>query len=854
MIVHKLFNNVMFMFMTMTIANTMASMTSLCPPSRPSHTTCQSIGNKWNSLKSLIESASDGDTLNLCGFIAEKSDKEDPIILKQEITITCAEGQICILRGNGKHFEIKGKNAKVTIQGFEFYDATDSAIYLKQQSNGSVHLFCDCIFKKNRSDLRGGAARIWTGAKARFESCQFIENHANNGGAIYANSDAVVEIYDSTFDSNLADLLGGAVRASSTGLVNIASSTFIDNDAGQGSVVVVDGAQQWIDGGRNIVTNEVECEVLSFDPNECLGNFVVVSTQVPSLSPSNSPSNSPSSTPTLAPSFNPTPKKSSFPSSRPTAASSMSPSPSSFPSSTPSNVVSSSPSSMPTTSSLPTATTRTTTETAMPSTMPSSVQSAVPSAVPFAVPSTLPSAMPTTVPSSVPSFEQSAIPSSTLSSAPSADNNSTAAGRGGGDISFLLDGPDVDDVKPLGYFNYDINDPLYGPNVWATIPANETSEYAYWIGYQDYIRPELDNNRCDSMSHKQSPIDINQDVIKAQCKEYHQIRGYGGDFELSNEDIEKQILPNKLRLVYPYRNSSIDLLPAADIPKGWGKHMDVLHIDVKIPSDHTINGTRYAAEYRIYHLQGHGRKFGDEKDYNRGAAVITVLIDLDDDDDNINDHFQQFLNAFEEKFSDDAYECAQKQQRRRRQQQQQQQTLQTQQDYSYQYEDNNNSNGQWTTRRGIRSSTQSSRNLAPSRWNPYDESLLRSIWFYGYWGSLTEPPCTEFIHWRIIDTPAIISKGQFQQLQSLLYNHVDPDTCEFTSNHYEGGDDNNDHPEGYARPQQDAQGRDVWQCSCVDFLSDDTREAECRRNCLKPLGSGNKDQDCSSIDGILPPV
>ena len=28
--------------------------------------------------------------------------------------------------------------------------------------------------------------------------------------------------------------------------------------------------------------------------------------------------------------------------------------------------------------------------------------------------------------------------------------------------------------------------------------------------------------------------------------------------------------------------------------------------------------------------------------------------------------------------------------------------------------------------------------------DPWDPEIMRSIWFYGYEGSLTEPPCTEF--------------------------------------------------------------------------------------------------------------
>ena len=30
-------------------------------------------------------------------------------------------------------------------------------------------------------------------------------------------------------------------------------------------------------------------------------------------------------------------------------------------------------------------------------------------------------------------------------------------------------------------------------------------------------------------------------------------------------------------------------------------------------------------------------------------------------------------------------------------------------------------------------------------WNPFDEDIVRSLWFYGYEGSLTEPPCSGMI-------------------------------------------------------------------------------------------------------------
>ena len=95
------------------------------------------------------------------------------------------------------------------------------------------------------------------------------------------------------------------------------------------------------------------------------------------------------------------------------------------------------------------------------------------------------------------------------------------------------------------------------------------------------------------------------------------------------------------------------------------------------------------------------------------------------------------------------------------------------------------------------------------------EWIMTSDWFFGYEGSLTEPPCTEFLEWRIIDTPALISREQLTQMKRILFNHVGED-CQRTSVHSE--------EYGVARPLQSYNDRLVHRCMCRDFLGDESRK------------------------------
>jgi hypothetical protein len=113
-----------------------------------------------------------------------------------------------------------------------------------------------------------------------------------------------------------------------------------------------------------------------------------------------------------------------------------------------------------------------------------------------------------------------------------------------------------------------------------------------------------------------------------------------------------------------------------------------------------------------------------------------------------------------------------------------------------------------------------------SLWNPFHRDIQKTIHFWGYTGSLTEPPCAGQTMWRIMDVPVQISMEQSNQMQNILFNNRDGATCSFTSNHYQGS---------VARPVKNP--IPYYKCTRQDYKSDDEREICGEQGCAIPLST-----------------
>ena len=381
---------------------------------------------------------------------------------------------------------------------------------------------------------------------------------------------------------------------------------------------------------------------------------------------------------------------------------------------------------------------------------------------------------------------------------------------------------------PNTYFNYDTRPTAqYGPghagvvlkdnafavgysnNQWdhvATDPYwNEFGNDGGWGPWKGTLANHgIHRNRCGKVG-MQSPIDLRPNDA-GYCEEHHEVRSRPGDFRVSGDKVDKQILPHALRLVYP-RRPCADFVnnvtcmepdpPHADFPEGWGNTADVMHIDIKVPSEHLIRGERFDGEMQIFHLHPGRRRMPVQSVVIRATA------------DGYNYYFQAALDAFADQYRENQAKCGKNRRLGR----------QLVQDFEnaieYQAASEFHDYQTWADYSTDLDHPDYEANVAERKlqigiWDPYHVKLIPTIWFYRYDGSLTHPPCSEWVTWLVCDKPMIISVNQLETLKTILFTNVD-DKCRRTSAHFE---------HSVARPIQETAGRPVWQCKPSDFGPD----------------------------------
>lgn len=491
-------------------------------------------------------------------------------------------------------------------------------------------------------------------------------------------------------------------------------------------------------------------------------------------------------------------------------------------------------------------------------------------------------------------------------------------------------------------------------NAWSTV--RNSREYEYW---KDFNMNRTLGNRCASTPKRtQSPIDLCETHVNTECHEHHQIRNRvsfnsmfqnhrtmyqlknpfafvisntkGGEFNLDDAEMELQILPSKLRIKYSRENSQLDednglIPPHSDFPLNWNGYISAVHIDIKIPSEHTFCGKRYAGEYQIFFY--HPKR--------KQPIVQSVLIEIHPKD-RPHLHFQKVLNEWQAIFDWKHLECRDRRRRLKRDDEgkvgiDKGPLSSNEQEYEDRYDDEsfqrmlkkardrvqnpvfdveyesispsfqtrknstNRSNSTSTNHfngtsvnatncdndfnntfivddRNVtccdhfkedmsiscnqtsvfekcpsicsnlthihnytipsdyqsQSPSSSPSNKPRPRWNPFWPRIINSIHFYGYDGSLTEPPCSEWVSWRVLDTPMQISYDQWDQMRNILFNQVDEESCRRSSVHWKGS---------VARPIQSLNERPLWKCTERDYVSDVEKLAA---KALKEKAKANK--------------
>jgi carbonic anhydrase len=226
----------------------------------------------------------------------------------------------------------------------------------------------------------------------------------------------------------------------------------------------------------------------------------------------------------------------------------------------------------------------------------------------------------------------------------------------------------------------------------------------------------------------------------------------------------------------------------------------VLHVDFKVPSEHLLEGERFDGEMQIVHLNPLIQRIAIE------VALIKAT------DMGYNYYFEQALQAFEAQYEADKADCLRgvHHNRGRRSQEDTNTTIGKKEFNEW---DDVSINGnrtimdeQFTTQGRRRQQTTPPIGI----WDPHHAMLVPSLYFWRYDGSLTDPPCGEFVTWFVSDKAMTISTDQLRRMKQVLFTHVDRN-CEQTSVQFD---------ESVARPVQSTAGRPVWHCTSENYAPD----------------------------------
>lgn len=288
--------------------------------------------------------------------------------------------------------------------------------------------------------------------------------------------------------------------------------------------------------------------------------------------------------------------------------------------------------------------------------------------------------------------------------------------------------------KDKYYFSFDPDDKDHGPNKWDKVKVSG-SEY--------FDMTKRKSNMCDG--RKQSPVNIRRE---SSCQDDHQIFMKRGnqDFD-SNEFL---IMPSSLRMNLKVKE--LEKSAAADT-SNLATLMKAHFLDVKIPSEHTFEGKYYDGEIQITH----------HWDRKEGRFIILSIL-LDKDDDEENDALEVLIREWEEEAAQKKYKCDRKNK------------VPNLQKYERKHKEAGRKgygSSKWNKIWGKYCGGRSCNNGAAD-WDVY--RFVPTFWYCGYKGSLTIPPCTELVHWRIFDLPLKVGKDQIERMTDLLANQLD-DNC-----------------------------------------------------------------------------
>ncbi|MDG2095473.1 MAG: right-handed parallel beta-helix repeat-containing protein [Phycisphaerales bacterium] len=197
------------------------------------------VPEQWPTIQEAVDQASPGDVISVGPGIWNQA-----IDLKgKPITLTGREGATkTILDGHDLGRSIircaTQEKASTIIEGFTIINGTgDQELYGKKSAVGggivilgASPIIRNCVFKKNTVNYEGGAVYMARDSSPVFDSCIFLENGAEKGGAVFGVQSKPT-FQRCVFENNEGRYSGGAIYNSDAQVSSFDDCHFVRNRA-----------------------------------------------------------------------------------------------------------------------------------------------------------------------------------------------------------------------------------------------------------------------------------------------------------------------------------------------------------------------------------------------------------------------------------------------------------------------------------------------------------------------------------------------------------------------------------------------------------------------------------------------
>ena len=295
-------------------------------------------------------------------------------------------------------------------------------------------------------------------------------------------------------------------------------------------------------------------------------------------------------------------------------------------------------------------------------------------------------------------------------------------------------------------FNYD-PESQRGPTNWDSISVSN-SEWDQYASGNPVFNLDINGNECGQRI-RPSPIMLETTTT---CTDSHEMLTR----QISSTDcnataITFELTPHTLRAYFPEDDSTCQR-PTIEMDGSDSDPFILQWMEIHARSEHVVDGRRFDAELQMVHM-------GTNNDNNK-MAIVSIMIDASARADHVD--FQYLLDQWQAAANDQTTRCGTTRSLRRRDNK-----IQLAGPGSEREEKEYPSQARRTQQQQCTGTT-----CGPRR-KMYPYSMWPSIWYFKYAGSLTTPPCSAIVNWRVLDKQMMISRKQYKQLATLLTAYKD---------------------------------------------------------------------------------